>query len=86
MYRPPAGLTNVTSLMFSTRMPSDTLARIGLSCGSNASSVISRSVIRTGVIRLRFQANTVSAESIGRISIVPTSDSTSLAISTALDG
>ena len=42
--------------------------------------------MRIGVIRLRFQANTVSAESIGRISIVPSSESTSLAISTELEG
>ncbi len=42
------------------------------------SSVMSRSVMRTGVIRWALQANTVSAESIGRISIVPSSDSASL--------
>ena len=67
-------------------MPSETLARIGLSCGSKNSSVISISVIRTGVIRCWLHANTVSEESMGRISIVPTSDSTSFAISTLLAG
>ena len=42
--------------------------------------------MRTGVIRWVLQAKTVSADSIGKISIVPTSDSTSFAISIALDG
>ena len=57
--------------MLITRRPSDTLARIGLSGGSNASSVIENSVTRTGTTRLRLQMNSTSGASGGRISSVP---------------
>src|ERR1700683_188478 len=86
MYRAPAGVRKPTSFTLSTRMPSDTFARMGFSCGSNASSVIERSVMRTGVMRFLFHTNTVSADSMGRISTVPSSDKISLAINTPLDG
>src|SRR3954453_19080912 len=58
-----------------TRMPRLTLARIGFREGSNASSVIEKSVRRTGTTRLRLQTKTVSGASSGAISIVPDSES-----------
>ena len=47
------------------------MARIGLSAGSNASSVMLKSVIRTGTMRLLLQTKSVSGASIGAISSVP---------------
>ena len=47
------------------------MARIGLSDGSNASSVIENSVTRTGTTRLVLQTNSTSGASGGRISSVP---------------
>ena len=47
------------------------MARMGLRLTSKASSVIDRSVTRTGTTRWRDQTNSVSGCSIGRISSVP---------------
>ena len=47
------------------------MARMGLRLTSKASSVIERSVTRTGTTRCRDQTNSVSGCSIGRISRVP---------------
>ena len=52
-------------------MPRLILARIGLSFVSNASSVIEKSVMRTGTMRELLQTNNVSGDSIGRISSIP---------------
>jgi len=52
-------------------MPKLTLARIGLSDGSKASSVTLKSVIRTGTIRLLLQIKSGSADIIGKISNMP---------------
>ena len=59
-------------------MPRLTLARIGLSSVSNASSVIENSVTRTGTMRLRLHTNTVSGACIGTISTAPAIDSARL--------
>ena len=57
--------------MLRTRSPRLTLARIGFSAGSNASSVIESSVTRTGATRLRLQTKSASGASGGAISRVP---------------
>src|SRR5712691_2940001 len=59
------------SSTLSTRKPRLTLARIGLSATSNASSVMLSSVMRTGTTRLWLQTNRLSGASIGTISSVP---------------
>ena len=59
------------SSVVSTRRPRLTLARIGFSAASNASSVIENSVTRTGTTRLLLQMNSTSGASGGRISSVP---------------
>ena len=62
------------------------MARIGLSDGSWASSVIVKSVRRTGTTRLGPQTNSVNGAIGGRTSIVPAASSTVLAITWALFG
>jgi len=71
MNKLPPLLSKPRSVTLSTRMPKLTLARIGLSAGSNASSVMLKSVSRTGTIRLLLQMNSGSADIIGRISSMP---------------
>ena len=67
----PALCSKPTSVTFSTRSPMLTLARMGFSEVSKASSVMLMSVIRTGRTRLRLQINRASGVSIAAISSVP---------------
>ena len=67
----PAFVSKPRSSTVSTRSPRLTLARIGLRFGSKASSVIDRSVTRTGVTRLLLHTNNVNGDTIGAISSVP---------------
>ena len=64
-------LVTIVSSTLSTRMPRLTLARIGFSAVSKASSVMLKSVMRTGTMRFLLQTNSDSADSIGTISSVP---------------
>jgi hypothetical protein len=57
-----------------------------LSAGSNASSVTLSSVRRTGRMRCALQTKSVSAVSIGTISIVPARASASFSMSAADPG
>ena len=69
-----------------TRRPRLTLARVGFSDGSKASSVIENSVTRTGTTRFALQTNSTSGASGGRISSVPEFDSEFSVCSSAVVG
>ena len=75
-----------TSFTDSTRKPRLTLARIGFSAVSNASSVMPNSVTRTGRMRDLLHTNSASGVSIGTISSVPICASRSFARSWPLLG
>jgi len=70
----------------STRSPRLTLARMGLSATSNASSVIENSATRTGTMRLRLQMKRTSGATGGRISSVPAAACAAIASSSLLVG
>jgi hypothetical protein len=60
MNRRPPGCENPKSSTLRTRIPKLTFARMGFSFVSNASSVMEKSVSRTGTTRLLLQTNSVS--------------------------
>src|SRR6185503_6981345 len=86
IYRLPPRWRKPRSSTDNTRIPKETFARMGLSAGSNASSVTLKSVMRTGTIRCELQTNSVSADCMGTSSIVPRAARASLAISAAAEG
>ena len=63
-----------------------TLARIGLSIGSKASSVMLKSVTRTGAMRDLLHTNSTSGVSMGRISSAPDCESALFESRCWLDG
>lgn len=86
MARPPARPSVPTSLTVSTRRPSRILARIGFSIGSNASSVMVSSVIRTGQSRRRPKASSTSGAGGGTTSRVPAASSAAASCTAAMLG
>ena len=86
MKRLPPLWAKPRSSTLSTRRPRLIFARIGLSDGSNASSVMLNSVTRTGTMRVLLHTNSVSGGSMGTISSVPALARELLPVSCALVG